>query len=406
MSECTAGSTNVRTDEFSFIYPLFPNARSAGSAGALAVVQDDLYSFKTNPASAALLTRPELSGSLLHRAWRNTTSFYGSETLVDDSRSAMTSIGIGYPFPVYRGSFVIGGGFFARNLFTRDLLYAGIDEADDYEPRIQESILEDGKLGTYTLGFGTAVSPAVTVGASVHFWRGDFSEDYWQKNVPNSPVGGIDSLRIDHYLDANFDGMNMTIGACLSGRSGFRAGIALDTPFTLKRSGYFWADTTWYSADSLCITEMEYLTEAQFQIPFIIRFGLAIPIKQLTLATSFEFSDLSSMDWSGRSEDSFGDPRTGLYDELFIAAAGVEYAAKRIPLFLRSGCRWESSVFSPYDGGRGRFGYFFGTGVVLQSIVSLDLALGSMESDLTQSDARFSNKKWNYQLHLTTSIRF
>lgn len=400
-----ADPANVRTDEFSFIYPLYPSARSAGTAGSLSLVQDDLYSFKTNPAATALLLRPELSGALIHRNWNNTTSFHGSETKVEGDRSAAASIGVGFPFPVYRGSFVIGGGYFLRNLFTRDLLYSGIDETAVHEPRIQESILEDGKLGSYTIGFGTAVSPAVTAGVSIHFWTGDYYEDYWQINVPDGPVGALDSLRIDQYLDTNFEGMNMTMGACITGRTGLRMGISLDTPFTLDRSGYFRADTTWFSGDSLWITGTEYRADAQFHLPFIVRLGLAVPVKQLTIATSMEFTDLSSMDWSGRSENSYSDPRTEQYCPLFMVASGVEYAAQRIPLILRGGCRWESNVFTPNDRGKGRFGYFFGAGLVLQSAVSLDFAIGRIDSETSQSAARFSSNNTNLQLLLSTSVR-
>ena len=85
--------------------------RAAGMGNAYTAVADDYSAIYWNPAGLAQLDYGQIYGSLYHNDYENSTGYFNSSISDNRTFTKLQSLGIAYPFPVRRGSFVIGFGY-------------------------------------------------------------------------------------------------------------------------------------------------------------------------------------------------------------------------------------------------------------------------------------------------------
>ncbi len=163
--------------------------RAVGTGGAFIAVADDATAVSFNPAGLAQLLRPEFSlvGQNLTRNqdFKNfSTRLAVTPDTFDDSTSSdkrTTPLFFSAAVPFKRGG---------RNLVV-ELSYQRIIDLDfdsdrafrfrasgaSTSPvrRVTQSVQQQGGIGLWSVGVGAEVSPRILVGASLNYWRGNWS---------------------------------------------------------------------------------------------------------------------------------------------------------------------------------------------------------------------------------------
>lgn len=82
--------------------------RSIGMGNAFGSISDDYAAFYFNPAGLGFIKKQEFSFGLDLYNFQNDVTFFNNKTSTNDNDLNLSNISYIYPFPTYRGSFVIG----------------------------------------------------------------------------------------------------------------------------------------------------------------------------------------------------------------------------------------------------------------------------------------------------------
>lgn len=168
--------------------------------------------------------------------------------------SGLGTVGVAYPVPTDRGNLVFGIAYNRVKDFNGTLKINGYN---DYLKGMQlgESI-EEGGLGTLSLGGAVDVSPNVSVGASFDIWIGDYKRD--NRNLLNDAS--------DPYSQLDFTGAEDDFTAwsfkpsVLYFKDNFRFGAYARLPMTIH------IDESYYS-EGYSRTDGEYFTLYEYIDP-------------------------------------------------------------------------------------------------------------------------------------------
>ena len=237
-----------------------PGARASGLGGAYTAVADDYTASVWNPAGLAQVRRIELYGSLAQRNHRNEALYYNTMTDASSNFTKLSSLGLVFPVPVYRGALVFALGYnlvrsWGRVASFNDHQQLGSDIA------IWEMAdeLENGRLSFWSFATAIDLSPNVSLGGAFHYWTG---RDDYTITGQMWDTTGISTFSAQQSINTSLQGYRGSMGVLFRGGSVARVGVVIMSPIVFDADEN-WLDTGYGSGS----------WEYRIEEPFLIRGG-------------------------------------------------------------------------------------------------------------------------------------
>ncbi len=411
-------------EEIPLTSPLTTGARSLGMGGVGVAVADDATAVTINPAGLARLRRIEVSGAFARRSRDIDGEMSGSEFKSSFSHTELSSVRAAYPFPTFRGSMVVGFAVDRVYDFADDRLAAYTGPITWTEPGDSgesigdwaqtEDYISDGGIYAWSAGAAFDVSPNVALGAALSYMTGDYAYTFRWDIVDDEALS--DAYAEVHQLeqyDTNVSGLRATVGSIFYVSDQLSLGIAVDTPFTLTFSGTgrdheeIVGDSPEY--DDVYDTAADF--EEKVELPFSFRAGAAYaPVDFLLVGADVSYTDWSEMKYEGPLSDTAYDSgvltRETLYGETFDYAVGVEMIVPTWPLRLRAGYASRPLAYKGLDITTDRSCFTLGAGVLVDTVLALDLAWMHSTSERSDSEYAFVENTTDQAMILEATYRF
>jgi long-subunit fatty acid transport protein len=389
--------------------------RAMGMGGAYTGVADDFTAVFWNPAGLAQMKRREVYVAFLRNAKDNDATI-GRGTAIEASATAHVSntrfgsLGFVYPFPVYRGAFVVAAGFNRVKDFDWRLQLPLIPAPRDASGNIvgdslgvEDSFLHEGELALTTVAAAIDVTPTVSLGLTLNLISGDNTSETTKISLDT------EDLFLEHrfvekffFIDDYETTWTATLGAMVRTPSQdprLRLGATVTTGPTHKVSYTFRAppDTAFTLVefdDGHVESARSVDIKGSYKIDLPLSFGLGAsftPVPQVLLAASVELTEWTQTEYADadqfqlRTNTSFEDQ----YDDILRYHLGAEWQLPWIAMDLRVGYYTDPLPFiGPRDPNVGvdpdtnpvvrilqdRSFWTLGAGLVLDETVRADLA--------------------------------
>jgi long-subunit fatty acid transport protein len=347
-------------------------ARALAMGGAQIAVASDATALVYNPAGLARVTRIEFSGGLTHQRINNETTFdlhAHQELGSDDGRlqnnTRFSSANLVLPVPTYRGSLVFALGVNRVKSFDRIMQFF-VEDGDTSRTAIES---ETGGLYLWSLGGAIDVSPNVSVGVALNWWRGKDNYTWFYDRVPiASPGPGI---TIDDATKDRYNGFNAKFGFRIQPNKYLILGGTIDSPvtYTIEED---WIEITEKGGGS------DYRSgtyEYKVSLPFGLGAGLALQFENLTLAGDLDYSDWTQMEYK-RYE--YAAEANRLIKETYADALryglGAEYLIPSVGTSLRAGFYHDPLPYKSRWVEKDRNFFTAGVGFLIDQVMTLDVA--------------------------------
>ncbi|MDI6807657.1 MAG: outer membrane protein transport protein [Candidatus Eisenbacteria bacterium] len=371
-------------------------ARAQGMGGAHVAACEDISALFFNPAGLALLKRPELAVGLSHLTSEISTTWSGNTLLSSAGATRLNSLGMAYPFPTFRGSFVVAGGYGRPNSMDYD--YARTSGSENI------LVTERGGAGPLAGGVAVDVSPNVSVGGSFQILSGSSRRTFLDE-YPLAPVESLSTReRID---DSDISGWGLSLGALFKAGKPFKAGITVQFP-----QHYFFEGTQTVTEtrlghvtqDSLSSYE-EVRFEDEITLPFSFSSGISFSVPYLTLAFDASYTDWTELDYAGPLKVG----NFYAYKPTVDLRFGQELTLPWLPVRLRAGYAIEPISYKLLLGDeativKDKTVFSAGAGIILEDSITLDVAY--TQSSFERAIAGFSEKDTAKKLFLSFAYRF
>jgi long-subunit fatty acid transport protein len=355
------------------------SARYAGMGGASLAFADDHTACLANPATLALVRQIEFSAGLAKQSGRMDVGYYGNNERSEFGKARLSDLGFVYPFPTYRGSFVLGFAYGRISSLDSDYYRKGSGGQVSFE---EEGILEDGGLGAYAMSMAFQATRAISMGATGTILSGDS----FRSRTFRYQAG---SVTADDYTteDVDIKAITGNFGLLVDVAKGARLGLNLQLPANLDLDGF--AHGEFYDGDSVYVDDYAFTDEVD--LPFRLGAGLAIARSHVVVATDVIYTDWTAINFAGPvvSEQD----RSNAYRETVEFKVGAEYLLSApAPIRLRAGYAYMPLSYKllltqrvPSGGGidtiyeqanitKERQYWTVGAGVLLAESLTLDLA--------------------------------
>jgi len=389
--------------------------RAMGMGGAYTGVADDFTAVFWNPAGLTQMKRREVYVAFLRNGKDNdATSARGTDlettAAADVNNTRFGSLGFVYPFPVYRGGFVLAAGFNRVKDFDWGLNLPTIPVRSDASGNIvgdslgfEDSFFHEGELAITTIAAGLDVTPSVSLGLAFNLISGEDDAESTFISIDTEDLF-LERRFTDKefFIDDYETTWTATLGAMVrTPREDprIRLGATITTGPTHKVSFTYRAppDTAFTLVefdDGRVESARSVDFKSSYKIDMPLSFGLGAafqPVPQVLLAASVHATEWSQTEYADeddfqlRTETSFEDQ----YDDILRYHLGVEWQVPEIALDLRAGYYTDPLPFvGPRDPNRvadpdtnpvirilqDRSFWTLGAGLVLDETVRADLA--------------------------------
>ncbi len=251
-------------------------ARALGMGNAYTGIADDYTAIFWNPAGLGQARFGELSIGMSYQNMSDSSAFFGPGSAYTTGSTNLNNLGLVYPAPASRGSFVIGFGYHRQNNFTSGLSFSGFNPLSSYiqswaphdEPAPSDlsgnlayqlyladldtttgrfvspirngtlqgaTVLEGGGLNNWSFGGSIEAAENVFVGATVTYVSGSYSYDriYTEEdrnNIYEEFPFDFDKLTVEENIQSDITGWHGKFGLLFSIPKFFRLGLAIKTP--------------------------------------------------------------------------------------------------------------------------------------------------------------------------------
>ena len=374
-----------------------PGARATGLGGAYTGVADDYTASFWNPAGLAQVRRIELFGSLGQRNYSNDVEYFSVSTNASSNFTKLSSLGVVFPVPVYRGALVFSLGYNLVRTWDRitsfndtRLLGSNIALWKEAEE------LERGRLGFWSLAMAMDLSPNVSLGGAFQYWVG--YDDYtitgrmWD-------VSGTTASAVQEVVDTDLTGYRGSMGVLFRMGSVARMGVVIMSPIV------FDADETW-SGTGYGSGSWEY----RIGEPFRIRGGASVSLGRVMATMDLDWMDWAQIEYRseppfpGYSESAANIALRRDFRATLGIHGGVEVLLPMYGLRLRTGGGYDPNPEKDSDFEHGQKLISGGLGILLDESVMVDLAYAyqwwKQDSNLLSEDVV------SQRLQLTIAYRF
>lgn len=383
MAQSAEDAVNLLEDEQGF------GLRATALGNAYTALADDYSGIYYNPAGLARIKIGQFSGSISNFNNQTDADFLGSKFSEELSSTKFQSLGLVFPFPVARGSFVMALGYQKIKDYEGYLKINGyqaesneldlpvINDLNDFgvylfDEQLQQGLSTDteGSLSQWSFGLAMDFSPNFSAGFSMNIFDGSRNDnfDYYQDDVNSvnaylldefegSPELYFNSYDLQQNLQSEFSGSDIKLGGLfdiLPERLKLGATITIPVNFKVEES---WSvnddisydiitDTLTYGINSIYDEsgDFDYL----INIPFKFSAGLAFNYSIFLISAAVDYRDWSQLKYEkpdNRPHDAYTDllDQNRIFKDEFRAVAtfsfGGEVSLLGNKLKLRGGYR-------------------------------------------------------------------
>jgi long-subunit fatty acid transport protein len=345
-------------------------ARAMGMGGAQIATANDASGLVYNPARLAKVKRIEFSGGMTHQRLNNETGSIGNvqplspyylNESITQSNTRFSSANIVLPVPTYRGGLVFALGFNRMKSFDHAFHSTSIYPIDN-TIALDALALETGGINMWSFGGAIDLSPNISVGGAVNYWKGQ--DDYLQEyDLPPLLV-----TERNRYL-YNYSGWNAKLGFSVDASKFLSIGATIDFPtkFSIDQDFSFNYDTAGF------VQEYEELGHYDLTHPYSFGVGAALNFKYVTLA-----GDINITDWSQLKPKARAGVDDRLYKEIYQEVTrwhlGAEFNMPELATKLRIGFYEDPIPFKSVYLKTDRRYFTLGAGVLIDQVMTLDVA--------------------------------
>ena len=323
--------------------------RAMGMGGAFVGVADDFTAVFWNPAGLAQMARREVHVAFLRNAVTNDARLGETPATAEVSNTRFGSLGLVYPYPVQRGSFVLAAGFNRVKDFDWALATHGFLPADSL--RAEDYFIHEGELSMSSVAAAIDVSPSVSVGVTLSLTSGgddaanEFisidSEDYFLERR---------FIDTEYFVDEYQTAFSVLLGAMVrvpreEPRLRLGATMSGGTTHLIRYTRRFTpgGDFTLIEYDNGSVTRGGSAEESgSYKIALPFEFGLGMsyrPVPSLLIAGSAHLAEWSQSEYQGRDEMGLRADASfeTQYADVLRYHLGVEWRIPAIAVDVRAG---------------------------------------------------------------------
>jgi len=407
------------------IYDFGVGARAMGMGQAHVAACEDVSATFYNPAALAQIRRIEVSTGFSHLSDNLETFLFRQKSTSTLGSTKLSSVGVAYPFPTYRGSLVLAIAY-NRTRNTDSDYFRGGDVpvyylrglADDYRRTVsgveEYGVFERGGLSSWTAGLGTEVSQGVSVGACFSFLSGKSEIEYdWRAQWDIPP--GVDQVYQQFIISDNADitGWTGSFGTLVKVGEVGRIGFTVRLPEYLTLDGEESSNSSEVGPAGNLSLEDRFAFEDEITLPLSFMAGVsAAPVPGLIFAFDARYTDWKQIDYAGpiRIDNFYA------YKATTSLRFGAEFMFPFAPLRVRggfftepiafrllpdvtnSGAPWLASIDS-----NGKF-YTLGAGYLFEEAFTIDAAW--VHGGYERSIPDYSEKKTSDKIFISAGYRF
>lgn len=389
-------------------------ARPLGMGGAGLAVSEDGSAVYWNPAGLAQMRRIEIAGSLSHTRGTITTDWEGVEARSRSNSTNLGSVHVVYPFPTYRGSFVIALGTDQFRDYDMEYERQTVEGPPGARIDKHDTISESGKLAGWSLAAAIEASPSLYLGGAIFLHDGEDNIAV-QQVTTDLDDANPDTLLLDDLIEteAEISGVSGSFGILYRVDRNWRIGGTVNTGVRAKFEGSQHVSEITALDDG---REFEGVDDIAFEdkIDFPVSFGVGAAFSGggLTLAADTRYTEWSQIRFQ---EDPF--LTRGLREQFEDKASlylGGEYIVAGSPFRVRAGFTYDPVPFrlmyrtSPRDVevavDRERTLVSVGAGVLIDTVFTLDAAVQT--GSFTRESALYSEEREITRVVVTGAYRF
>ncbi|MGK9367480.1 OmpP1/FadL family transporter [Melioribacter sp. Ez-97] len=411
---------------------IISGARALSMGNAYTALSNDFSAALFNPAGFALVKKSQFNGSLNYNLFDNKSDFFNNSDSYSNGSTRLNQFGVVFPFPTYRGSFVLALGYnqfkdynytvrfdgynSGNNSMIQDLTnynddiayllglsYPVFDSGDNYlydETRVNGGlnqsgkILQEGKLHNWSLSAALEIQKDLFLGITLNIVGGDFRRDrqYWEEDLQdNYPAGFLldpaepatsdfQTFYLNDIIKWDISAWNLNLGLLSKVNQNLTMGFVIKTPrkYTIKESYFVDAYSDFGSGTSFYLDPpIENRLEYEITTPYEFSAGAAYNNHGLTLSADVKLIDYSQIEFeSGLNridiENNNRDIREFL-GTVFNLNFGFEYIVPATNVALRGGFILMPSPYKDDPSDYDKKYVTLGLGYVSRNI-SIDLA--------------------------------
>jgi hypothetical protein len=361
-----------------------------GGAGMAAV--DDGSSMAINPAGLGRIRRIEVLGTIQKQSLDVEATWFGTKATRSLSSTALKELTFSFPFPTYRGSLVMTGSVFRRNVIDAYTVRRGTDPDGNVPNRDSEE--RRGLVTAWSGGMALQVSPEAFVGFEAHGFTGDFKEtDRWE-------AWGICS-DAEFAWDTDVGGYGASMGVQYEPIPLVELGAVLKTPQRITLKGDI---TQPDGGDPAPCAQRLYSIDDVATLPYSMGFGVAFAPSTFLVTFDLTYTDWHELKYPGPTRDLATDEY--VYDPTTDIRLGVEYGLVNLPLRFRAGYARVPLELNWFETKKNRTSVSLGVGAVVQSALTFDVAWQRTSFERESRADSYSEERTNNRLLLTLAYRF
>ena len=437
IAQSAEDAVNLLDDEQGF------GLRATAMGNAYTALSDDYSGIYWNPAGLTQIKVGQFSGSLSNISFKTDATFLANKETENQSATKFQSIGLVFPFPVVRGSFVMALGYQRIKDYEGYVKYNGLNSgsndlafdiqnefgdlgvlAFDQDLNLGQSISNQGQLSQWSFAMAMDLSPNFSAGFTASLYDGgsDYSLEYLQTEDTNSYPNSwaiSDSMDV-HFADlyytsyeykqkikSEFSGFEFKLGGLFKIiPDHLNVGAVITFPMSLK------VDEDWSFKDRL-MYEMDIYENDTYQytnyydenlindsgvfdyiikVPFKFSGGVSYNFSRFLLSASLQYQDWSQLKYdvpNDRPRDEYTDllDQNPDFKDNFKAVTsyslGAEVSFLNSALKLRGGFRYLPTPFKDLSSDYNKTYYSGGIGYQVdpKTMINLSYVRGSWKRD-------------------------
>jgi hypothetical protein len=366
-------------------------ARWTGMGGACMALVDDGSAAYWNPAGLGKIRRIEILGGMNWRDNTIDTEYYGNPNTSSVSRTRFENLAVSYPFPTYRGSFVIAGSVHRQTSYEK-YLNRWAEVGDDFYQDIETS---DVALTSWSGAFAIQLSQSMFLGAEAHFNTGDMKmkETYFPWGACPEPGGIFEQT-------SELGGYGGKLGFVYVPHPMASMGMVLKLPERISVKG------------SEVITSNHDPCEDLYQsirydidFPYTFGFGLGFTPYDFTIGFDLVHTDWRQLRFPGKVRDE----ETGryYYDATTDLRVGVEYSIPiENPVRVWAGYAYVPLELNLFIIEKNRSRFSLGAGILVEESLTIDFTWQRTTSERKHLESFYSEKQEIDRAIITLAFRF
>lgn len=408
---------NVAAQEITIGNDFGVGARAMGMGGAFIGVSDDYTALYWNPAGLSQIKWMEFFGGLSYEKMKSETEYFGNSDSTFSSDTRPNAFGLVLSVPVVRGGLAFAFGVNRLQSFDSRISFQGFNTLSVKEDPLYGELYVDrletrsGGINSYSFGAAVDIAPGVSIGGNIGFLSGRYE---YELNLDADDTENNELLDGFSFLDtisSDYFGVESKVGLLARFGELLRFGATINIPFDFSVDEY-WTEDTYISDDDGQNESSGDEGTFGYDIsrPFRFSVGLSVmPISTLILSADVAYTDWTQTEYSDPPAEDIDDNYfIDNYSGTYQLRVGGEYTIPDVGLRLRGGYILDPKPYTPdyvnIDSDR-KF-ITLGIGMLMEEVISLDLAYVRGTYSESSDDGTIKEKKTTNRVFMSANYRF